>query len=69
MARQNAIVAPTGPCLALVVIGTLNSTSNGRPAMAGLRSRTAIRSAATAIRPIPAAASMTAPEWSGTGGA
>jgi hypothetical protein len=55
--------------LALVVIGTLNSTSSGRPAMAGLRSRTAIRSAATAIRPIPAAASMTAPEWSGTGGA
>jgi hypothetical protein len=69
MARQNATAAPAGPCLALVVIGTLNSASSGRPAMAGLRNRTEIRSAATAIRPIPAAASMTAPGRPGTGGA
>ncbi len=69
MPRQNVTVAPAAPCRALVVIGTLNSASSGRPAMAGLRSRTAIRSAATAISPMPAAASSTTPCVPGTGGA
>ena len=68
MPRQNTIVAPTPPCLALVVIRTQYSASRGRPAMAGLRSRTAIRSVAAAIRPMPAAASSTIPGVLGTGG-
>ena len=62
-------VAPPAPCRALVVIGTLNSASSGSPARAGQRSRTAIRSAAIAISPIPAAASSITPWMSGTGGA
>ena len=68
MPRQKVTVAPIALCRALVVIGTLNSTSSGRPAIAGLRSRTAIRSAATAISPIPAAASSPTPLIPGTGG-
>ena len=69
MPRQNTTVAPTPPCLALVVIGTLYSASRGSPAIAGLRSRTASRSVATAITPMPAAASSTIPCVPGTGGA
>ena len=68
MPRQNTTVAPRLPCLASVVIGTLYSASSGRPAIAGLRSRTASRSVATAMTPMPAAASSTIPWMPGTGG-
>ncbi len=63
------MVAPTPPCLAFVVIRTLYSASSGRPAIAGLRSRTAIRSVAAAIRPMPPAARSVIPRLPGTGGA
>ena len=62
-------VPPTAPGRASVVSGTQNSTSSGSPAMAGRRSRTAVRSVATATMPIPAAARSSMPRLAGTGGA
>ncbi len=49
------------PGLEMVVSGTQNSTSSGRPAIAGLRRRTASRSVRAAMIPIPAAASRMIP--------
>ena len=69
MPKQNTRVAPDPPCLALVVIRTLYSASSGRPAIAGLRIRTARKSVAAAIRPMPAAATRSMPCVPGTGGA
>ena len=53
----------------MVVSGTQNSTSSGRPAIAGLRSRTASRSVTAAMIPIPAAATSAISLVPGTGGA
>ncbi len=60
------VPAPLG---ALMVIGTVYRTSSGSPASAVDRSRTAIRSASTAMRPIPPAARSIKPGRSGAGGA
>ena len=67
--RLNTTTSPNHPGLAMVVSGTQNSTSSGRPAIAGLRSRTASRSVTAAMIPIPAAASSASSLVAGTGGA
>ena len=66
--RQNTMTVPA-PFGAFMVMGTVNNTSSGRPASAVDRSRTAIRSASTAVMPIPPAAMSTRPGRFGAGGA
>ena len=66
--RQNTMTVPA-PVGAFMVMGTVNNTSSGRPASAVDRSRTAIRSASTAVMPIPPAAMSTRPGRFGAGGA
>ncbi len=69
MPTPNTVMAPKMPWCASVVRGTQNSTSNGSPATAGLRSRTASRSVATAARPMPATVRSRIPWPAGAGGA
>ena len=56
-------------CGAFIMTGTVNRTSSGSPASAVDRSRTAIRSAATAVMPTPPAASSSRPGRCRAGGA
>jgi len=60
---------PKTPWCRLVVSGMQNSTSNGSPATAGLCSRTASRSVATATAPMPATVSSRIACPAGAGGA
>ena len=69
MPTTNTSMAPNTPWCALVVRGTQNSTSNGSPATAGWRSRTASRSVAVAARPMPSTVRSRIPWSAGAGGA
>ncbi len=66
---QNTRAASNWSCCAFSMTGTVNSTSSGSPASAVDRSRTAIRSAITAVMPTPPAASSSRPGRFGAGGA
>jgi hypothetical protein len=56
-------------CGAFMMTGTVNRTSRGSPASAADRSRTAIRSATTAVMPTPAVDSNSSPGRPGAGAA